>query len=483
MTDDELIERLRRTLQDEAAAIKPGSPRPPIAEYQAPAQVHVLRRRWPLAVAAAAVAAGLVLGVLNWPGGSPSRIGIVSPGPASSSAPPTVSTAAPTTVASPTTVPATTVPAVTTPTTAVPTSTPATGATNNAPAPLAASFQPRSVTFVSNLDGWAAGRVPCGAGWCLAMARTTNAGQTWTTAPAPPATLSGLAPGASGLSVRFADGMDGWIFTTAPARLWSTHDGGSSWQQLQPPGLVAGATVLDLETSGGKVWLAVILPNVATVQLEGSPAESDAWRDINTGLPVGAGPIPSAQLVLHGTSGWLLENDRTVVGGLRLTPAGAWVAWTPPCATANGSASLAASSAADLVAVCQEGTWGRAGNLPAGAATPSAWLFRSSDGGTSFQPVGPVPGNLTDESIASPAPATIVQAGLQTSASGAAAVLSASFNGGHTWQTVDQVSSVLAWNDLGFTTLTQGVVIGATQGGSTFAMTRDGGHTWAVAIP
>ena len=35
----------------------------------------------------------------------------------------------------------------------------------------------------------------------------------------------------------------------------------------------------------------------------------------------------------------------------------------------GSAASLAASSTADLVAVCQEGIWGRAGNLPAGAAT------------------------------------------------------------------------------------------------------------------
>ncbi len=493
MSDDELIERLRHTLQQEAAAIRPGPADQPVGHYPVPGRVHVLRRRWPLALVATAlaagVAAGVTLSVLNSAGGGSSRIGVSSSGPTSSPAPPsTVSSAAPVTVASPITTvpaPATTVPTAAPPTTGVANASPATTTANAAPAALARSFQPRSVTFVSSFEGWAAGRVPCGAGWCLALARTTNAGQTWTAAAAPPATLSGSAPGGSGLSVRFADPTDGWIVVSNPTRLWSTHNGGASWQQIQPPGLVGGATVLALEASGGEVWMAVIFPNVPTVQMEGSPVGSDAWRDINTGLSIGAGPVPSAQLLLHGTSGWLLENDRTVIGGLRLTgagagaaaaaaaatgaagdaAAGAWVPWTPPCTTANGSASLAASSATDLVALCQEGMWGPAGNLPAGAAIPSVWLFRSSDGGATFQSVGTVPGDLTDLSVASPAPATIVQAGEQSGSLAAAGVLSASFNGGLTWQTVYQVAGVQAWSDLGFTTLTQGVVIGATATG------------------
>ena len=124
--DDELIERLRRTLQTEAAAVTPNRADHPTASYTsaAVAPVHPLRRRWPLAVmVAAAAAAAVTLAVLNWPGGGGSRIGVVGPGPSSPPAPtnsvPTVAPSssippATTTVSSPGPVPATIPPTPTT---------------------------------------------------------------------------------------------------------------------------------------------------------------------------------------------------------------------------------------------------------------------------------------------------------------------------------------------------------------------------------
>ncbi len=503
MTDDELIERLRRTLQTGAAAIRPNPADQPTAHYTAPAPVHMLRRRWPLAVAAtaAAVAAGVTLAVINWPGGGGTRIGVAGPGPSVSTAPRyPASTGAPSSSIPPATTTAPvvrtvpgTIPATSTPTAATvppPSGSGGVVATTVPPpraAALAASFQPEAVTFVSALEGWVAGRVVCGSGWCLAMARTTNGGQTWTAAPAPKAAVTTVY-GAGAVSVRFADPMDGWIYAVGPTRVWSTHDGGRVWQLVRSTGLPSAATITAMEASGGYVWVAVILPNVSTVHLERSPVATDAWTDINTGVPIGAGPVPATQLVLHGRYGWLLQNDRTVVGGARLNGTGQWLPWTPPCATANGVADLAASSATDLVAICAEGLWGPPRNLPAGAVAPSTWAFASNDGGTSFHalgavPAGSVPAASNPAGVASPAPATFVPASVRPAGAGVTGVLSASFNGGRTWRTVLQVPSVLQWNDLGFTTLTQGVVIATTRSGSTFYMTRNGGQTWTPAIP
>ncbi len=502
MTDDELIERLRRTLQTEAAAVHPNPADHPTTHYTVPAPVPLLRRRWPLAVAAtaAAVAAGVTLAVLNWPGGGGTRIGVAGPGTTVSTAPASpVSTVAPSSSIPPATTTAPvvrtvpgTIPAASTPTAATvppPSGSGGVVATTVPPpraAALAASFQPEAVTFVSALEGWVAGRVLCGSGWCLAMARTTNGGQTWTAAPAPRATVA-TEYGAGAVSVRFADPMDGWIYAVGPTRVWSTHDGGSVWHQVQSAGLPPAATITAMEASGGYVWVAALLPNRSTVHLERSPVGADAWTDVDTGVPIGAGPVPATQLVLHGRYGWLLENDRTVVGGARLNGTGQWLRWTPPCATANGVADLAASSATDLVAICAEGLWGPPRNLPAGAAVPSTWAFTSSDGGTSFHAAGAVPAGSTPAAsspagVASPAPATIVRASLQPSGTGDTGVLSASFNGGRTWRTVLQVPSALQWNDLGFTTLTQGVAIATTRSRSTFYMTRNGGQTWTPAI-
>ena len=148
---------------------------------------------------------------------------------------------------------------------------------------------------------------------------TTDAGRDWSASPAPaPAVAfpSGQGTAGASMSVRFADPMDGWIYAMNPARVWSTHDGGKTWARVQSAGLTPSATITAMEASGGYVWVAVIPPGFTNVHLERSPVGTDSWTDIDTGVPVGAGPVPSTQLVLHGPDGWLLEDDRTVVGGL-----------------------------------------------------------------------------------------------------------------------------------------------------------------------
>jgi photosystem II stability/assembly factor-like uncharacterized protein len=260
--------------------------------------------------------------------------------------------------------------------------------------------------------------------------------------------------------------------------LWSTHDGGVSWHQAGLPGLNAQASITGLEAAAGRVVVAIVPAQATTVHLDASPVGSDTWSDIDSGVPVGAGPVPSSELVLQQSRGWLLQNDRTVVGAVRLGGA-RWTAWTPPCQTANGPAALAASTAIDLVAVCGEGEWGPAQNLPAGAGgagtgtgPASTWLFRSSDAGASFQAVGPVPLPPGSLEVASPAPATVVVGGSSPD-------LYASFDGGHTWRSVYRGASA-TWSYLGFTTLNQGVAITSTPSGSAaMLMTRDGGHSWA----
>jgi hypothetical protein len=342
------------------------------------------------------------------------------------------------------------------------------------PADVPAGFTPLSVTFVSPNQGWVAGAAPCSSGSCLTLARTVDGGRTWKPAPAPALSVPNDTSAGSALSVRFATARDGWIYTRQPVSLWSTHDGGASWHQVAVPTLTTQAAIMAMEASAGRIQVVTIPDGSATIHVETSPVSADHFVDTDTGVDIGAGPVPATQLVLQQAQGWLLENDRTVVGGARLNGAGAWAAWAPPCQTANGSAALVASTPADLVAVCVEGAWGPARNLPAGSPSPSSWLFQSSNGGASFQPVGSLPGHTDAAVVASPAPSTVV-------VGGAAPDLTASFDGGHTWQNVYRNAGVQTWSYLGFTTLTQGVAIGSGAGGSSLmAMTRDGGRTWAA---
>src|SRR5580704_5903816 len=224
-----------------------------------------------------------------------------------------------------------------------------------APIPAGASvpagFEPNSVTFVSLEMGWVLGSAPCASGTCLALLRTLDSGRTWSSVQAPPTLFSPASSSDQGVSqVRFADPRDGWAFEP---QLWSTHDGGVHWKQSSLP------SVWSLEAGGGHVHAVALDPSTNNYDLESSVTTGDAW--VRTGsLQLGAGPVPAPDLVLQGTTGWAVEDDRIVVAGARLN-SGHWVAWHAPCASNGGSAVISAATASSLVAVCEQGIWGPSG--------------------------------------------------------------------------------------------------------------------------
>jgi hypothetical protein len=327
----------------------------------------------------------------------------------------------------------------------------------------AGTFSVSSVTFVSPEEGWVLGGQHCnGSFLCLGLMRTENDGKTWTSVTPPPTHLNYIEQTSGGVSqVRFANSQDGWAFDP---ELWTTHNGGATWSQIVLPGVSADAIVASLETADGVVQAAV-LNQASTVQIETSPVGADDWRVSPTTVEFGAGPAPMPQLVLQGSLGWLLEDDRTVIGGARLIN-GQWVAWQPPCLNVNGPALLDASSAQYLVAVCDQGEWG-----PASPAGVHAYV--STDGGVSFGlPTTSVP---SYGSLASPTPGVLVLAG--------GAGLLATFDGGATWTTVC-TAPIDTWVQyIGFETSTQGVAIAMNSAGvipiGSLLMTFDGGHDWS----
>jgi photosystem II stability/assembly factor-like uncharacterized protein len=327
-------------------------------------------------------------------------------------------------------------------------------------APVPAGFRPMSVTFISAEEGWVLGSALCAAGRCPAIARTIDGGRTWTSIPAP-ATKIGEQPavdvsGAGVTGLRFADALDGWAFGP---ELWATHDGGTTWTKLEP---VQHGAVVALESAHGTVH-AVAYDGEQQYRIASSPVGADQWVMSSVDVPVGAGPVPTIQLVLSGAAGWVLENDRVVAFGAQLV-GGSWRTWEPVCKDVVGPAYIAASSASQVVAACDVGVW----STPKGVH-----LYVSHDGGATFAEKGsvaPVGLNVV-AGIATPVVSTIVLAG---------ADLVGSFDGGRTWQTVARPGAV-SFNDLGFTTPAQGVVITTAEGGaSKLYMTRDGGRTWSA---
>lgn len=456
MTESELEARLRRTLHAKAAEVH--APSDGWSRDRA-GNVTPLRRgvdrRLLVGVPAAVIgiAAALAVAVaVNRPAGRAHQVAAPTFGRADSAAAPANPSAAPL-AAGPATAAA-----------------PAAGASSGALSrpgggPVPAGFEPVSVTFVSALEGWVLGTAPCSAPPCTSVLRTADGGRTWAGVPAPRAALSnGSAGGVA--HIRFADARNGWAYGGTPAGsvLYATHDGGSSWNAVVLP--VAGE-LSALESSAGSVH-AVVIGNAGSVRIATSPAGADSWSVSPVTIPVGAGPVPHAQLVLQGATGWVVEVNRTVVGGARLVN-GAWTSWQPPCAQVQGPAVLAASSPVELTAACQIGLWSQ----PQGEH-----LFVSHDGGAGFtQASGPPAPTGGSQVIASPRAS---QAVLGTVATDGAASLVATFDGGRSWVTVYRAEpGVASIDELGFTTGTDGVaVVGDPGQRSLLLKTVDGGHQW-----
>jgi hypothetical protein len=95
----------------------------------------------------------------------------------------------------------------------------------------------------------------------------------------------------------------------------------------------------------------------------------------------------------------------------------------------------AASTAANLVAVCVIGGFGgyvATGSEPRGATSGSTWLYFSDNGGRTFQ-AGPELGRFDNYfgQVDSPAPGVVLASGYGTPGD-----LEASFDGGHHWAVV-----------------------------------------------
>ena len=376
------------------------------------------------------------------------------------------------------------------------------------PAPTSPDFallQPLSTTFTSPLQGWVLGTAPCAsAGQCAVMLKTVDAGRSWNVAPLPGDLLASADKAldgkplaltvASGLNVRFANALDGWIYgslavpsvqsgvvsdvSSAPT-LWSTHDGGILWHR-QPLGWVSRyGAVFDVEAASGVVHL--IAPNKGFgISVESSPVGEDAWRlshSVQMGDPAGGG-MQTGALVLEGPSGWLVEgNDRGTTGSAHLSRNGTWVRWTPPCYSVGHSFAIpAASGPRDLVAECTMGGFAfpLSRSAPPGATLGSSWLYFSHNGGASFI-AGPElrpMRSFYSGIIASPLPGVIFLG----KSVGNSEDLVASFDGGVRWTNVYREQPTY----LEFPSSSHGVGIVISPSNETsLIMTIDGGRHWS----
>src|SRR5690349_16437184 len=189
------------------------------------------------------------------------------------------------------------------------------------PAPVPPNFQPTSVTFVSTRTGWVIGQAGspghCATQYCTSVARTTDAGRTWTGVPAP---LTGAPDGATGVGqLRFLNLSDGWAFGPG---LFVTHTGGQTWTRVN----THGQRVTSLETVGDRVYAlwasctgtgAAYASNCSAFTLYSASAAGGGWAPVGpatTGLASGA-PGQAASLALTGSRGYLLAPDGALYAG------------------------------------------------------------------------------------------------------------------------------------------------------------------------
>ena len=344
-------------------------------------------------------------------------------------------------------------------------------------APVPGNFRPSSVTFIGTQTGWVIGQAGtpgnCATQYCTSVARTDDAGKTWTGVPAP---VTGQADGATGVSqIRFLNGADGWAFGP---QLYATHDGGHTWAQVATDGL----RVTDLETVDGRAFALfasctgtgpAFAATCTSYSLYSSPASADDWTPVGpatSGLGGGA-----ASMVLTGTRGYLLAPDRTLYSGPVNGPVNGRAPWqavaSVPCPVgqplADGQptgALLAAANTANLVLACASSS--------APGTQQAKQVFTSANGGMTWQNAGAAPSLGLATSVAATPDGTYVLAtgqGIDVQPAGSGAWQAATLNG---------PAPAGGFGYVGMTTDAQGIALPADPAVGTVWFTFDGGKTW-----
>jgi hypothetical protein len=354
------------------------------------------------------------------------------------------------------------------------------------PPPVPPDFRPTSVTFVGTATGWVIGQAGtpgrCATRYCTSLARTDNAGRTWTGVPAP---LTGAADGATGVSkVRFLNLADGWAFGP---QLFVTHTGGQSWAPVDTHGL----RVTALETVGNRVFAVfasctgsgpAYAAQCTSFTLYSSSAAREDWAPVGaatTGLTDGAAS-EAVSLVLTGSRGYLLAPGGTLYAG----PVDGTAAWqragslvsscTVGPAQSDGQptgALLGAVNAMNLILACPSGSSGGS-HLVSRQQKP---VFSSSNGGASWLQMGSAPAaGVAYWLAAGPSGAVVLgtDQGIDVLPAGETAWQPATLSGG---------GPAGGFGYVGMTTSEQGIALPADPYYGTIWFTFDGGRTWQAS--
>jgi hypothetical protein len=279
---------------------------------------------------------------------------------------------------------------------------------------------------------------------------------------------------ATGVSeVVFADALHGWAYNPA---LWSTNDGGATWQQQASPG---GRPVVALAGDADGVYAVVSacgfgqVPNCsARATLWRTTPGGGSWTQVSLKLPAAfqaalavSGPVAYLTIPAVGSLGGADVLDATVDGQR-------WVTRQDPCSAADGEylSGVAPVSGTNVALMCQA-------NIGFGMAGKR--VVRSTDAARTTSSAGTLPLYGIVSQLAAAPDGTLLVA---SSSIGSWIYRNA---GGQTWTTPEDLGDGgLGWNDPTYTSSQTAWVIHGpaaccgNNGPGELWRSGDGGITW-----
>jgi len=364
-----------------------------------------------------------------------------------------------------------------------------------------------SLSFPTPQRGYVLSLYDCAAKTCAALRGTVDAGSSWRVVPIPSQLSRRLLLESWGtygttyatLTVHFADAKNGWIYGLVPApvtpttaspnsvsRLWSTHDGGKTWQQVRLDPLSLAGGVVQMATHG--VWTYLFGQSLSgPAYLLGTRSTVDQWSSKSSarmGMPAGGTQLVGS-FTFAGDNGWFVAgNDRGFTASTRLLPNGSWSAWNGLSFEHFGASFTPIDAVTNRVLLGEGQSAGfvipPASSVPPGWNNGASWLFISYDAGATFKPFRKLSSTYQGSYYSTvpglpavPEPGTI----LLQQASNSSYRLVRSTNWGRTWSVVlnDPVSQVQ------FTSRTTGFALvkeRSSQANFSVFRTTDAGSHW-----
>lgn len=328
-------------------------------------------------------------------------------------------------------------------------------------------FAATSVTFVSSEEAFVLGTAPCSHAPCTSIVRTLDRGASWRGLPAPIVPLGSQysANGPTVWGIRFADPAHGFVFGSG---LWETTDGGEHWARVAGP----QGSILSLEVIDGQV-LALAVPCSSAngcgqwVTLMRRPVSGGSWNKVaQVNNPHQIATQGRVAAMVDGTS-VLVTTDGGVTYATHATPC-----------TNEGvaiAASVAVSGPNSLALLCS-------GQAAAGSVSKTVYV--SNDLGAQWTKAG-LPANGGDPAgIAAATPNQVVVA----AESGASWLYYSGDGAAHFGTAYMSGDGGMGFNDLGFTTTSDGVVVhgpaisdnNSDARPGQLLLTSNGGATWQL---